>query len=118
MYRILDCERSTRPRDQTGAWSGLISVAVFPSSIYQDGLLPAEHEVTCRRPQGHRQAQPDVVGHEDQHEAVGENYLQPGLRERSEDRDQYLDKLEDSLQQMTSGQDLGLNDLHLDTLTV
>ena len=101
-----------------GAWSGLISVAVFPSSIQQDGLLPAEHEVTCRRPQGHRQAQPDVVGHEDQHEAVGENYLQPQRRERSEDRDQYLDKLEDSLQQMTSGQDLGLNDLHLDTLTV
>ena len=46
---------------------------------------------------GHCSAQPGVVGHEDQHQAVGEDDL---------------DQLQECLQDMTSGEEVGLDDLY------
>ena len=54
---------------------GLISVTMFSAHVHHHGLLPAEHEVAGGGAQGHGQAQPDVVRHEDQHETVGQHDL-------------------------------------------
>ena len=45
------------------------------SNIHDHSLLPAKDEISSPSPQGDTEAQPGVVGHEDQHEAVGEPHL-------------------------------------------
>ena len=45
------------------------------SNIHDHSLLPAKDEVSSPSPQGDTETQPGVVGHEDQHEAVGEPHL-------------------------------------------
>lgn len=45
-------------------------------NVHNDRFLPAEEEVAHGGAQHHHQAEPDVVGHEDQHEHEGERHLE------------------------------------------
>ena len=48
---------------------------MISSNIHDHSLLPAKDEVSSPSPQGDTETQPGVVGHEDQHETVGEPNL-------------------------------------------
>jgi len=71
---------------------------MLPANIHHHRLLPAEHEVTDGGAQGHGQTEPDVVRHEDEHQAVGQHDLY---------------KLKNCLKEVTPGEDAGLDDLDL-----
>lgn len=44
-------------------------------NVHNHGFFPAKKEVTNRCTQNHSKTQPDVVGHEDEHQEVREDDL-------------------------------------------
>ena len=50
-------------------------MAVFVD-VDDHGTLPAEYKVACAGPEDDGQAEPGVVRHEDEHEAVADEHLQ------------------------------------------
>ena len=104
-------------------------MTVFSTNIHHHGLFPPEHEVPAGGAQSHGQAEPDVVRHEDQHEAVRQYDLKfrtvrmflntvVGLvfwavLNEILTSSSHLYKLKYCLQEVTPGEDAGLDDLHL-----
>ena len=55
--------------------SNSVSSMAVLIGVHHGGALPAEDEVTRAGTEHQGQTQPDVVGHEDQHQAVGDEHL-------------------------------------------
>lgn len=49
-------------------------MAVF-IDVHHDSALPAEEEIACSCPQNDGNTQPDIVGHEDEHQTVADKHL-------------------------------------------
>lgn len=50
--------------------------------VYDDRLFPAEKKITCGSTNYNGKAQPNVVGHEDQHQHIADhklNHVESGL---------------------------------------